>query len=232
MIAIVPARGGSKRIPRKNIRPFFGVPILSHTINEIRKTELFSTIIVSTDDEEISKIAMYAGAKVLMRDPALADDFTSTVDVIASVIAQLEDEISLEKDIVCCIYPVTPELSKSYILQALQKLESEELDYVFTAKPFQSSPARSFQRGKDGRPKMQFPENVNSRTQDLPQLFHDAALFYLGRAHAWAERKPILSGNSLFIDIGKYETYDVDDEQDWEIMVNLYQLKKNPREFI
>jgi pseudaminic acid cytidylyltransferase len=227
MIVVIPARGKSKRIPRKNIRNFFGVPILSHTIFELQKTKLFSKIIVSTEDEEIAKIAVNAGARVLMREVALADDFTSTVDVIASVLSQLESSINLEKEVVCCVYPVTPELSKEYILQALKILENGELDYVFTAKRYQSSPARSFERQLDGKPKMYFSENLNSRTQDLPEFFHDAALFYLGRAKAWAERKPILNGNSEFIEIGKYEAIDVDDEQDWQMMVDLYQIKKN-----
>ena len=230
MIVIVPARGGSKRIPRKNIKPFFGVPILAHTITEIRNTELFSMILVSTEDEEISKVALNAGATVLLRPLALADDFTSMVDVIASVLAQLGDEVNLEKEIVCCIYPVTPEIKKEYISEALQILIRDELDYVFTAKPFQSSPARSFQRGSDGKSKMNSPENLNSRTQDLPELFHDAALFYLGKAKAWADKKPILDGNSKFIQLGKYETYDVDDEQDWEMMIRSYESKNNSKE--
>jgi N-acylneuraminate cytidylyltransferase len=227
MIAVIPARAGSKRIPQKNIRSFFGVPILAHTIEEIHKSNLFNLIVVSTEDEEISKIASGAGAKVLPRDPKLADDFTTTVEVIASVTAQLGNLMNIEKEIICCIYPVTPKLNKEYLLSALRILELENLDYVFTAKRFHSSPARALIRGDDGRSKMQNLENQDVRTQDLPDFFHDAALFYMGTAQAWIERKPILHGNSKFLEIGKYETQDVDDEQDWEMMVGLYALQNN-----
>ena len=230
MIAIIPARAGSRRIPQKNIRSFFGVPILAHTIEEVHKSNLFDLIAVSTEDEEISKIASGAGAKVLLRDPKLADDFTTTVDVIASATAQLGNLINIQKEIVCCVYPVTPKLNKEYLLNARQILEKEELDYVFTAKRFQSSPARALKRGEDGRSEMQNPENMNVRTQDLPELFHDAALFYMGKAQAWIDKKPILNGNSKFLEIGKFETHDVDDEQDWQMMIDLYTLRQKAHE--
>ncbi len=221
MIAIIPARGGSKRIPRKNIRPFFGVPILTHTINEISKTEMFSQIVVSTEDAEISQIAQDAGATVLNRDPRLADDFTTTVDVIAASVIQLQKSDSIEEE-VCCVYPITPQFDKKYLESALQILRREKLDYVFTAKRFNSSPARALKIGVNGISEMCFPEYQNARTQDLPQLFHDAALFYLGTCEAWLGKKPILSGNSRFIEVGKYETHDVDDEEDWEMMLSSY----------
>ena len=229
MIAIIPARGGSKRIPRKNIKSFFGVPILVHAINEIRKTELFSMIVVSTEDEEISQIASSAGAQIIMRDPKLADDFTNTVDVIASAVGQLGLHSNLEKEIVCCVYPVTPELNKKHVSKGLQMLVSERLDYVFTAKPFQSSPMRALKISSEGKSEMNFPENIDKRTQDLPHLYHDAALFYMGMAQTWADKKPILNGNSKFIEVGKYETFDVDDEEDWEMMVNLHLSNLNLR---
>jgi pseudaminic acid cytidylyltransferase len=230
MIAIVPARGGSKRIPRKNIRPFFGLPILAHTLTEIRKTGLFSAIIVSTEDEEISQIAISAGAHVVFRDEILADDFTSTVDVIAAAIEQLSKTMKLQEEIVCCIYPITPKIKKEYLLKALQMIGLEELDYVFTAKQFQSSPGRSFRKRHDGKPEMCFPDNLNTRTQDLPEFFHDAALFYLGKSQAWVEKRPILTGNSKFIEVGKYDAYDVDDEQDWDFMEKLYEVNRKTQE--
>jgi N-acylneuraminate cytidylyltransferase len=108
-------------------------------------------------------------------------------------------------------------------------LEQERLDYVFTAKHFQSSPMRSLKVNSEGKSEMHFPENIDKRTQDLPELFHDAALFYLGMAQTWVEKKPILHGNSKFIEVGKYDTFDVDDEEDWEMIVNLYSSTKNLR---
>lgn len=225
MIAIIPARGGSKRIPRKNIRPFFGVPILAHTINEISKTEMFSQIVVSTEDAEISRIARDAGATVLIREPKLADDFTTTVDVIAASVVQLQESNPIEEE-VCCVYPITPQFGKKYLENALQILREEKLDYVFTAKQFNSSPARALKIGVNGKSEMYFPEYLTTRTQDLPPLFHDAALFYLGTYQAWLDKKPILDGNSKFIEVEKYETVDVDDPEDWEFLEILYKKSK------
>lgn len=226
MIAIIPARGGSKRIPRKNIRPFLGVPVICHTINEIRSTELFSRIIVSTEDSEIAQIAQNAGAEIIVRSQSLADDFTTTIDVIADAILQLKKTVDLDNDIVGCIYPVTPMINAQYLVDANQLLTEGNLDYVFTAKEFESSPARSLRIGDDGKTEMYYPENMNLRTQDLPKYYHDAALFYIGRARAWVAKKPILTGDSKFITVGKHETVDVDDIEDWEFLELLYSTKK------
>jgi pseudaminic acid cytidylyltransferase len=227
VIAIIPARGGSKRIPRKNVRSFFGVPILTHTISEIKNTELFSRIIVSTDDQEISEIAKSAGAEVMIRKPELADDFATTVDVVAASILELQGNGILEEE-VCCIYPVTPKLNKEYLKKAFLMLHSEKLDYVFTAKRFESSPWRALKINEEGKSEMHYPENLNTRTQDLPELYHDAALFYMGTARAWSQEKSILNGNSKFIEVGKYESLDVDNEEDWDMMINIYQKTLNP----
>lgn len=228
MIALIPARGGSKRIPRKNIKLFLGVPILAHTINEIKNTELFSRIIVSTDDQEISEIAKSAGAEVMIRKPELADDFATTVDVVAASILELQEN-GIFEDEVCCIYPVTPRLNKEYLKKAYLMLHKEKLDYVFTAKRFESSPWRALKINEEGKSEMHYPENLNTRTQDLPELYHDAALFYLGTADAWSRRNSILNGNSKFIEIGKYESLDVDNEEDWSMMLNLYNKPINPQ---
>ena len=225
MIAIIPARGGSKRIPRKNIKPFLGTPMISHTINEIRSTELFSRVIVSTEDSEIAQIAQSAGAEVLFRDVKLSDDYTTTLEVIGSCVVQLRDSIDVTSELINCIYPITPIINESYILNACEFLKNENLDYVFTAKKFESSPARSFKLDLDGKVEMYFPENQTTRTQDLPIYYHDAALFYLGKAQAWVERKPILLGNSKFIEVGKYESLDVDDIDDWEFLETLYKIR-------
>lgn len=228
MIAIIPARGGSKRIPRKNIRPFFGTPILALTIGEIKNTELFSRIIVSTDDQEISEIAVNKGAEVMIRNPKLADDFATMADVVAASILELKQNGIFEEE-VCCIYPITPQLNKEYLEKATLMLRREKLDYVFTAKRFESSPWRALKINEEGKSEMLFPENLNTRSQDLPELYHDAAMFYLGTARAWSQRNPILHGNSKFIVVGKYESLDVDNEEDWNMMVNLYKRSINPQ---
>ena len=222
MIAIVPARGGSKRIPGKNIKHLLGLPALSVTLRKVISSGLFTRILVSTDDLQIAQIALGEGAEVLMRSDELSDDYATTVDVISFSIKQLNDSINLESDIVACIYPVTPLLNTDYIVSAARVLKQDNLDYVFSAKEFQSSPARSLILDSDGKSRMTYPENSNTRTQDLPTYYHDAAMFYLGTANSWLEKKPVLNGNSKFIKVGKYETVDVDDQEDWEILEILY----------
>lgn len=201
------------------------MPILAHTIKQINDSQLFSRIIVSTEDLEISRIAKESGAEVIKRDLVLADDNATTIDVVSDSIVKLGDSVDSNGDLVCCIYPITPKVYPEYILEAVQLLITENLDFVFSAKQFESAPTRALEIDKDGFPKMIFSENLNRRTQDLPTWYHDAALFYLGRAVAWMEKRPILTGHSKFIEIGKYQNIDVDDEEDWDMMVKLFKTE-------
>lgn len=226
MIAIIPARGGSKRIPRKNVKNYLGRPIISHTISIARDSGLFKNIYVSTEDLEIARVASDSGAEVLHRKQSLADDHTTTVEVISNAISELDPLILRGTELVCCIYPVNPNLSGARILEGKDLLQSQDLDYVFTAKKFESSPARSLRLGEDGRSEMHFPNFLNTRSQDLPEYFHDAAMFYLGKTLAWMEKKPVLFGNSKFIVLDKYETLDVDDDEDWIMMEELHSVRK------
>lgn len=230
-VAIIPARGGSKRIPRKNIRNFHGKPIIEHTILRAIETGIFQSVFVSTEDLEIAKIASKSGAEVLHRNASLANDFATTAEVMANAVAELESLNTNNIESVCCIYPVNPNLNGERIFQAQNLLDEYKLDYVFTAKRFESSPARSLRIGPSGLSEMYNPAYLNSRSQDLPEFFHDAAMFYLGTSHAWRERKPILSGNSKFIVLGKYETMDIDDEEDWVMMERLHLAQNFQQEF-
>ncbi len=229
IIAVIPARGGSKRIPKKNIREFNGKPIIAHTINEIQETGFFQRIIVSTEDHQIAKISSLAGAEIVDRSPELADDFATTVEVISATLEQIKDTVNFQKDLVCCVYPVTPRIFPEYILRAKNLLLNENLDYVFSAKRFSSSPSRSLKKGVGEKAEMHFPQYLTTRTQDLPDFYHDAALFYLGGARTWIERKPLLIGNSKFIEVGKYESIDVDDEEDWQFMEEVFKLRAKKR---
>lgn len=181
---------------------------------------------MTTEDEEIRAIAIAAGAEVVVRDPLLADDYTTTVDVIAATILQIESTNSVSSDFYCCVYPITPQLPRQFLVEAFSLLTNEQLDYVFTAKQYGSSPFRSLVRDADGKSKMQYPEFLNTRTQDLPKLFHDAALFYMGRKQSWTEKKPVLFGNTKFIEVGKYDSVDVDDEEDWQYLMSIYSTRK------
>ncbi len=230
-VAIIPARGGSKRIPRKNIRNFYGKPIIEHTILRAIETGIFQSVFVSTEDLEIAKIASKSGAEVLHRNADLSNDFATTVEVMANAVTELDSVSANDIESACCIYPVNPNLNGERIFQAQKLLNENDLDYVFTAKRFQSTPARSLKMGPSGLSEMYYPEFLNSRSQDVPEYFHDAAMFYLGTSRAWRRKKPILNGNSKFIILDKYETMDIDDEEDWEMMEKLYLAQNSHQEF-
>ncbi|ASY21916.1 N-acylneuraminate cytidylyltransferase [Candidatus Planktophila dulcis] len=224
-MAIIPARGGSKRIPKKNIKKFCGQPILELTIHRLLGFEIFDQIFVSSDDDEVKTIARQAGADVINRPVDLADDFATTVEVMSSAVRDLSLNQNLDNTLVCCVYPVSPFITKNRLEAGLTLLDKEKVDYVFTAKANIGSIYRSFSRGPNNEPLLLYPENSESRTQDLPENFFDAALFYLGAPNAWIAEKPILTGNSRFIEIGKYETIDVDEIEDWNFAQEIYKLR-------
>ena len=225
MIAIIPARGGSKRIPRKNIKLFMGIPAIVRTINITKESGIFDKILVSTEDPEIARIANEAGAEILMRDENLAGDHTTTVEVISNALDLLKDGNGNEPDYVCCIYPVTPTLTAERLKEAADLIQSRDLDYVFTAKKFESSPDRAIKIGIHQNSEMCNPAHLNTRTQDLPDYYHDAAMFYLGKSSAWRASKPILHGEGQFIVLDKYETLDIDDEEDWRFAEELFRIR-------
>lgn len=226
MIAIIPARGGSKRIPRKNIREFNGIPIIGHTIQRTINSQMFSRIFVSTEDSEIAKIAVSYGAQVISRSEPLANDYSTTSDVMKEIAITLENEPN-ECELLCCIYPVNPFLKVEHISRAFSLIQDEELDFVFTVKPFESSIQRALIRNSDGFSQLINPEFQNSRTQDLPLAYHDAAMFYLGRVESWVRGDSPLTGKSKFIVLDKYESIDIDNEEDWIFAQELVKLRES-----
>ena len=226
LVAIIPARGGSKRIPRKNIRDFCGIPVLSLTIQKLKATSLFDRIIVSTDDLQVAEIAIESGAEYIERPAELADDFTTTIDVVSSVVLELK--YTERSDVLfCCVYPISPEISFEHLSQAMNLFREKDLDFVFAAKRFPSPIFRALVLADDGYSKMVFPEHETNRSQDLDPTFSDAGLFYMGKKEAWVEKRPILNGKSAFIEIGKYESIDVDDEEDWIIAEELFRIRNS-----
>jgi pseudaminic acid cytidylyltransferase len=224
-IAIIPARGGSKRISRKNIRPLAGIPAIAYPIDLALNSGIFERVIVSTDDAEIAQISKEYGAETpFLRSNELSNDFTTTVDVIADVVQKLKNQDEIF-DHICCIYPVTPLLTINRIKQALSSLESGTWDYVFPAIEFSSPIERGFKKGDSGLIEFSYPEFANTRTQDIDKTFHDAGQFYFGKSDAWLGRRPILNGNSTFIELSKNETIDIDDLEDWDLVEKLL----NPR---
>ncbi len=214
-IAVIPARGGSKRIPRKNIKPFYGKPMIAWSIAAAQASQVFDRIIVSTDDQEIADTAQALGADVpFLRPPELSDDFTGTIDVIAHATQWALDE-KLSPSAVCCIYATAPFIQYTDIQEALTSLQQNRCSYVFTATEFAAPVYRSFQQNTAGGVEMLYPEHFNTRSQDLPEVFHDAGQFYWGTPQAWLSHQPFFSGHSRLHLIPRWRVQDIDNEADW-----------------
>jgi len=214
-VAVIPARGGSKRIPRKNIRIFQGKPIIGYSIECALRSGLFGRVIVSTDDSQIAEVARDFGAEVpFVRPAALADDHAGTVEVIADAVEWLLDS-GVTPSAVCCIYATAPLVQQSDLKKGLALLESGNWQYVFSAAAYPAPIFRSFRRNVHGGVEMFFPEHAESRSQDLPQAFHDAAQFYWGQPQAWATALPIFDHHSTVIEIPRWRVQDIDTEEDW-----------------
>jgi pseudaminic acid cytidylyltransferase len=213
--AVIPARGGSKRIPGKNIRSFAGKPMIAHSIQCARESGLFDRVIVSTDDDEISQVALDCGAEVPFRRPsALADDHTGTTEVIAHAIEYLRKDGSAF-EAVCCIYATAPFIRRADLAQGLALLQTGDWQYVFAATTFASSIFRSFHRNADGGIEMFFPEHFNTRSQDLSEALYDAAQFYWGLPQAWLARARVFDQHSAVVHIPRWRVQDIDTEEDW-----------------
>jgi pseudaminic acid cytidylyltransferase len=223
-LAVIPARGGSKRIPRKNIRPFLGVPMLARTIGVVQASGVFDDVIVSTDDAEIAGIARSAGARVpFMRPAALANDLAGTLPVIAHAIGELAAAGAVPA-YVACVYPAAVLALPADLRRALELLRSTAADYVFTATSFPFPIQRALRRRADGGCDMFWPEHRATRSQDLEPAFHDAGQFYIGRREAWLEERPIFAGASRMLELPRYRVQDIDTLEDWERAEMIFRL--------
>lgn len=216
-IAIIPARGGSKRIPGKNIRPFAGKPIIAYSIEAALQSELFDVVMVSTDDASIAAVAQELGATVpFFRSETNSGDFSTTVDVLIEVL----DSYS-EKGIVfseaCCIYPTAPFVSAYFLINGFERLVSEKLDTVFPIVAFDYPIQRSLQLSENGQIRMVWPEHLLSRSQDLPKRYHDTGLFYWFRPEKLLTEKSLFGDNSGALVISELECHDIDTPDDWEM---------------
>ncbi|MFC1831314.1 pseudaminic acid cytidylyltransferase [Thermodesulfobacteriota bacterium] len=214
-IAIIPARGGSKRIPRKNIKLFCGEPMIAWSIKVAIKSGLFDRIIVSTDDMEIANVAEQCGAEVPFTRPAhLADDYTGTTEVIGHAINWLHSQ-NLSTEAVCCIYATAPFIQTDDLNRAFDEFKTGHWNYVFPATEFSAPVFRSFKQDKNGGLEMFFPEHFKTRSQDLPTAYHDAGQFYWGQPDAWLKGKPIFAKHSKLLKIPKWRVQDIDTDEDW-----------------
>ena len=220
-IAIIPARGGSKRIPRKNIRPFCGRPMIAWPIATAAASGLFDHIIVSTDDEEIAEIARQAGAEVPFIRPAeLADDHSVTTEVIAHALSWVSDA-GWTVEAACCIYPTAAFVTADDLIEA-RELLSVDCEYSFAAVRYSHPPQRGFVRGSDGNPELLQPEHEATRTQDLPTVYHDAGQFYWGTCEAWMEGRPFFGPRTRFIELPPWRACDIDRSEDWTMAERLF----------
>jgi pseudaminic acid cytidylyltransferase len=214
-VAIIPARGGSKRIPRKNIRDFCGKPMIAWSIEVAKASCCFDRIIVSTDDHEIAEISRDWGAEApFMRPAELADDHTGTTAVIAHAITWLKRN-GLTPTHVCCIYATAPFVTVENLQVGLRLLQAGDWAFSFSTTEFPSPIYRAFKLHPEGGIEMFFPEYYNTRSQDLPIALHDAGQFYWGRADAWTHHKRIFDRHSVPLILPCWQVHDIDTEDDW-----------------
>jgi pseudaminic acid cytidylyltransferase len=222
-VAIIPARGGSKRIPRKNLLPFDGVPMIVRSIRTALESGLFDQVVVSTDDAEIADVARAHGAQVpFLRPVDLADDFTGTAAVIVHALQQLP-----AFDYACCVYATAPLLQVRYLRQGIELLEQRsDKSFAFSVCSFGFPVQRALTLDGQGGLSALYPEFRNTRSQDLPEAFQDAGQFYWGRTEAWLRGEVLYSPASLPVILPRHLVQDIDTLEDWKRAEYLYAALK------
>ncbi len=212
---MIPARGGSKRIPRKNIKDFNGKPMISYSIEAALMSECFDEVIVSTDDDEIAALSKEYGATVpFMRPDALANDHAGTLPVIKQAIEWF-DQYKVAPTEVCCLYATAPFVLASSIQKAYQQLQKAKTDYCFTVTSFPFPIQRAIKVTANNRVEMFQPEKFNTRSQDLEEAYHDAGQFYWGKAEAFKRMEPLFSDKASPFILPRHLVQDIDTEEDW-----------------
>ena len=223
-VAIIPARGGSKRIPRKNIKDFFGKPIISYSIQTAINSKCFDRIIVSTDDEEIAEISKKYGAEVpFLRPKDLSDDYTTSIKVISHAIRFI-NEHGFNPDFVCCLYPTAPLIKEKDIQESFEQLKASKSNYVFSGTRFSYPIQRALVKNKDNKIKMMDKKEFETRSQDLQITYHDAGQFYWGTADAFLNEIPFFHYNSEIFILPKERVQDIDSIDDWHFAEKLFSL--------
>jgi N-acylneuraminate cytidylyltransferase len=216
VIAVIPARGGSKRIPRKNIRDFCGKPMIAWSIEAAKDCHVFDHIIVSTDDAEIAEVAKSFGAEVpFLRPKELSDDHTATRPVVNHAIQILEGLYG-RPDHVCCIYATAPFIRAEDLKSGLKKLIESGSNFAFSVTSFAYPIQRAIKISEDGQVSMFNPEYRNAQSQDLEEAYHDAGQFYWGKAEAFLDNLPTFSGHAVPVVLPRYRVQDIDTMEDWK----------------
>lgn len=225
-LAVIPARGGSKRIPRKNIREFCGKPMIEWSIEAARQAACFERIIVSTDDPAIACVAEAAGAEVpFMRPPELSDDHAGTVPVVRHAVDWLVKN-DVIPDHVCCLYATAPFVQPTDLLDGLHALRSQAAGYAFSVTSFSYPIQRALRITGAGRVAMFAPEYAASRSQDLEKAWHDAGQFYWGTVDAWLSELPVFSRHAVPVNIPRHRVQDIDTPEDWDRAEWLFRAMK------
>lgn len=229
-LCVIPARGGSKRIPRKNIKSFCGQEIIGYSIKAAFDSECFDQVIVSTDDGEIAEIARSFGASVpFVRPIELANDYAATLAVIAHAVDWFDEQGQSPSE-VCCIYATAPFVRAVSIKKAYNQLQHEEIDYCFSTTSFSFPIQRAIKVTDKSRIEMFYPEYLEIRSQDLEESYHDAGQFYWGKAEAFKQKKPLFSETSSPFILPRHLVQDLDTLEDWKRAELMYQVLKNSGE--
>lgn len=227
-LAVIPARGGSKRIPRKNIKHFGGLPMIAWSIRAAHESQCFDRIIVSTEDEEIAEVAKAHRAEVpFMRPANLSDDYTGTIPVIAHAIAW-QNQHGTPATEVCCIYATAPFVQACDLQRGLEILQSTGAEYAFSVTSYAFPIQRAIRITANQRIEMFQPEHIATRSQDLEEAWHDAGQFYWGKAEGWLQGVPLFSKESAPVPLPHYRVQDIDTPEDWkqaELIFNTLKLR-------
>ena len=227
IVAIIPARGGSKRIPKKNIKEFFGKPIISYSIKAAIDSNLFDKVIVSTDCDEIAQVAIKYGAEApFIRPKELSGDFLGTHEVVGHALRWLEDFGDVV-DYACCIYATAPMIQVSDLIKGCDLIKTGNWKSVIAATKYSYPVFRSFKKLPSGGLKMVFPEHYNSRSQDLPEVYHDAGQFYWAKSQEWKNKPGSFSENNTIIELPNYLVQDIDTLDDWYKAEKIYESYKS-----
>ncbi len=214
-ICVIPARGGSKRIPRKNVKKFCGKPMIAWSIEAALQSGCFDLVLVSTDDSEIAEVAQQHGASVpFMRPAKLSDDYTGTLPVVRHAVEWFNSQGSIAER-VCCLYATAPFVRGEDILKGLKKLSQGEVDYAFSVTSYAFPIQRAIRLTETGRAEMFYPEYFNTRSQDLEEAYHDAGQFYWGKSSAWLNEKMIFGHDSVPVVLPRHRVQDIDTLEDW-----------------
>jgi len=224
IIAIIPARGGSKRIPRKNIKLFMGKPMIAYAIEACLASGLFNEVMVSTDDLEIAKIAKTYGAKIpFMRSAVTSNDIATTFDVLEEVISEYANREQTFEDC-CCVYPCVPFLKGDILRKAYEQYREAGLDSLVPVIRFSFPIQRAFKINSNNCLEYREPENEKKRSQDLEPMFHDVGMFYFCDTNTMLQNKSMISNNTTYIELDETHTQDIDNESDWKMAELKYRI--------